>query len=86
MHALSPSTDFWLSLKKEAQTVAESEPLLASYVHACISAHHNFESSLSFILSSKMADEVMPAIAIREVFDEAYLLAVSYTHLRAHET
>ena len=77
MHALSPSTDFWLSLKKEAQTVAESEPLLASYVHACISAHHNFESSLSFILSSKMADEVMPAIAIREVFDEAYLLEPS---------
>lgn len=65
---------FWLTLKDEAKKVVEQEPLLASYVHACILTHHNFESSLSFILSNKMTDEVMPALAIREVFDEAYLL------------
>lgn len=74
MHILSPSSDFWFSLKQEAQQVAENEPLLASYIHACILTHHNFESSLSFILSNKMADDVMPALSIREVFDEAYLL------------
>lgn len=65
---------FWLTLKEEAKKVVEQEPLLASYLHACILTHHNFESSLSFILSNKMTDEVMPALAIREVFDEAYLL------------
>lgn len=66
--------DFWQTLKREAQEVVEQEPLLASYLHACVLTHHNFESSLSFILSNKMTDEVMPALAIREVFDEAYLL------------
>ncbi|MEG3767328.1 serine O-acetyltransferase [Alteromonas sp. 14N.309.X.WAT.G.H12] len=79
MHAFSASADFWLTLKHEAQQIADNEPLLASYIHACILTHHNFESSLSFILSNKLADEVMPAIAIREVFDEAYLLDPNIT-------
>lgn len=79
MHALSTNNDFWLTLKREAQQIAENEPLLASYLHACILTHHNFESSLSFILSNKMADDVMPALAIREVFDEAYLLEPGIT-------
>ena len=74
MTALTTPIDFWSTLKQEAQVVAEKEPLLSSYVHASVLAHHNFESSLSFILSNKMADDVMPALAIREVFDEAYLL------------
>ncbi|WP_218311561.1 serine O-acetyltransferase [Alteromonas antoniana] len=79
MQALSNTTDFWLTLKQEAQRVADNEPLLASFIHACILTHHNFESSLSFILSNKMADDVMPALAIREVFDEAYLLEPAIT-------
>jgi len=65
---------FWLRVQEEAKLVVEREPLLASYIHACILAHHNFETALSFILSNKMSDEVMSAIAIREVFDQAYLL------------
>lgn len=70
----SNTLDFWQTLKSEAAKVIEGEPLLASFIHACILTHHNFESSLSFILSNKMADNVMPALAIREVIDEAYLL------------
>lgn len=71
----SSTTPFWLKLKAQAQEIAQSEPLLASFIHSCILTHHNFESSLSFILSNKLADDVMPALVIREVFDEAYLLA-----------
>lgn len=74
MTSLSMPIDFWTTLKQEAKVVADNEPLLSSYVHASVLAHHNFESCLSFILSNKMADDVMPALAIREVFDEAYLL------------
>lgn len=65
---------FWQQLKIEAQQVVANEALLASYIHACILNHHNFESSLSFILANKMSDDVMPAMAIREIFDQAYLL------------
>ncbi len=79
MQVSTRNAGFWLTLKSEAQQIADNEPLLASYIHACILTHHNFESSLSFILANKMADDVMPAIAIREVFDEAYLLDPSIT-------
>ncbi len=74
MQMVAKIQDFWSQLKLEARSIAEREPLLASFVHACILTHHNFESCLSFILSNKMADDVMPALAIREVFDEAYLV------------
>lgn len=63
---------FWQVLQQDALSVVTSEPLLASYAHACILNHRNFESALSFILSNKMADDVMPALAIREFFDDAY--------------
>lgn len=66
--------DFWLRLKGEAKVVVDKEPLLASFLHACILTHHNFESSLSFILSNKLADKIMPDLAVRELIDEAYLL------------
>lgn len=70
-----PSQDnFWVTLKAEAQRVADDEPLLASYIHACLLTHFNVESALSFILSNKLSDDVMPALAIREVFDQAYML------------
>jgi serine O-acetyltransferase len=68
------SEAFWLALKQEAKEVAAREPMLASYLHACVQSHHNFETSLSFILSNKVSDDVMPAIAVSEMFDQAYLL------------
>lgn len=69
------SQQFWQRLKQEAQDVSIKEPLLSSYLHACVLGHHNFETSLSFILSNKVSDDVMPAIAVREMFEEAFILA-----------
>lgn len=68
------SEAFWLALKQEAKTVSEKEPMLASYLHACVLSHHNVETSLSFILSNKVSDSVMSAMAVSEMFDEAYML------------
>lgn len=73
MHELC-GEEFWKVLKNEALSVSKKEPLLASYLHACVLSHHNFETSLSFILSNKVSDDVMPAIAVSEMFNEAYLL------------
>jgi len=61
----------WGKLKEEAQLVIQREPLLASYVHACVLNHHSLESALSFILANKISDNVMPAITVRELFDHA---------------
>jgi serine O-acetyltransferase len=65
---------FWQTLKQEAKVVVEEEPLLSTYVHACILAHDDFESALSFILSNKISDQVMSSLAIREIFKQAYSL------------
>jgi serine O-acetyltransferase len=62
----------WLKLYEEASGLVETEPLLASYVYACILNHSNMGSSLSYLLANKLADAVMPAIAVRELFDAAY--------------
>jgi len=66
------SRSVWETLKDEAEEAIKSEPLLASYVYACVLNHTSFEASLSFILSNKIADNVMPSMAIRELFEGAY--------------
>lgn len=63
---------FWQKFHVEAKRVIDSEPLLASYLHACILNHQDFSSSLSFILANKMSSDVMPAVSIREIFEQAY--------------
>jgi len=63
---------FWQKLQIEAQEIVLSEPLLGSYIHSCILNHRNFGAALSFLLANKTADEVMPALSIREIFEEAY--------------
>ncbi|MFK7864908.1 MAG: serine O-acetyltransferase [Pseudohongiellaceae bacterium] len=62
----------WQRLRAEAQTVIAEEPLLASYVYACVLNHKSLESSLSFILANKLSDDVMPAVTVRELFDSAF--------------
>jgi serine O-acetyltransferase len=66
------SSEFWQQLKEEARTLISREPLLSSYVHTCILEHHNFETALSFILSNKLADDVMNVLTIKEMFEQKY--------------
>lgn len=68
------SIEFWQQLKSEAEVLIQNEPLLASYAHTCILAHHNFETALSFILSNKLADDVMSGLSVREMFEQSYLM------------
>lgn len=71
---------FWQRLQQEANDIVKTEPLLASYVHACVLNHKDFDGALSFILSNKMADDVMPALAIREFFDDAFAKEPEMVH------
>ena len=65
------ANEIWQELKKEAQEVIQQEPLLASYVYACVLNHDSLESALSFILATKLSDDVMPVVTVRELFDNA---------------
>jgi serine O-acetyltransferase len=66
------SQQLWQQLKAEAQKIIEQEPLLASYVYACILNHESLQSALSFILANKLSDDVMPVVSVRELFDNAF--------------
>ncbi|MGV3345781.1 serine O-acetyltransferase [Enterobacteriaceae bacterium LUAb1] len=62
----------WKNIKAEARMLAECEPMLASFFHATLLKHENLENALSYMLANKLATPVMPAIAIREIVEEAY--------------
>ncbi len=62
----------WQQLRLEAQKTLHEEPLLASYVNACILDHTSLASSLGFILANKLSDEVMPAKTVLELFETAF--------------
>lgn len=62
----------WKNIKAEARALADCEPMLASFYHATLLKHENLGSALSYMLANKLASPIMPAIAIREVVEEAY--------------
>jgi serine O-acetyltransferase len=64
--------ELWQQLRRDAEQVIQQEPLLASYVYACILNHGSLASALSFILANKLSDDVMPVVTVRELFDSAF--------------
>ncbi|TCP94988.1 serine O-acetyltransferase [Cricetibacter osteomyelitidis] len=62
----------WSHIRVEAKELAECEPMLASFFHATILKHHQFSGALSYILANKLANPIMPAIALKEIIEEAY--------------
>lgn len=40
--------------------------------HTTILKHHNLDGALSYILSNKLANPIMPAIALKEIVEEVY--------------
>ncbi len=62
----------WQRLRQEARKITNEEPLLASYAYTSILNHDSLGSALSYILANKIANDVMSAVALKELFDEAY--------------
>lgn len=62
----------WQAIREEAYDLANSEPMLASFFHATILKHSDLGGSLSYILANKLANPIMPAIALKEIIEEAY--------------
>ena len=62
----------WDHIKNEARCLADCEPILASFFHATLLKHENLGSALSYMLANKLATQTMPAIAVREIVEEAY--------------
>lgn len=63
--------ELWLSIQEEAQLEVAKEPFLASYFHSSIINHSDLKSALSYLLASKLADDVMPPVLLRELLEKA---------------
>jgi serine O-acetyltransferase len=61
----------WDTIRSEATDAAQTEPLLASFLHMTVLRHTSLEDVLAFHLSSKLASPVMDARALMELFCEA---------------
>ncbi|WGE75304.1 serine O-acetyltransferase [Actinobacillus equuli] len=68
----SELNQIWQNIREEAQELVDSEPMLADFFHATILKHSNLGGSLSYILANKLANPIMPAIALKEIIEEAY--------------
>lgn len=62
----------WETIVTETRQMLDEEPVLASFLHATILSHRSMASALSFHLASKLASDIMPALQLREVFDQAF--------------
>jgi len=63
--------DVWQIIREEALAASQQEPVLASFYHAAILNHSNFQAAISFHLANKLDSQAMPALMIREIFIEA---------------
>jgi serine O-acetyltransferase len=62
----------WTLIRREAEEIAQSEPLMASLVHAGVLHHTSLERAMSFRIAQKLASPEMSELILREIADEAY--------------
>ena len=62
----------WQRLRFDARQAAEQEPALASYLAATVLNHDKFAEALCYQLAQKAGGPDISAMAIREIFEEAY--------------
>ena len=62
----------WTTIRREAEELAEREPLMASIVHATVLNHKTLEDALSYRIAQKLSSEDMPSLLLREMCDQAF--------------
>ncbi|WP_424927684.1 serine O-acetyltransferase [Amaricoccus tamworthensis] len=63
----------WNTVRREAEAMAENEPLMASLVHSGVLHHPSLERALSYSVAQKLRSSEMNELILREIADEAYL-------------
>ncbi|MFT5420159.1 MAG: serine O-acetyltransferase [Candidatus Endobugula sp.] len=61
----------WRSMRDEALQASEQQPLMASFFHANLLNHTSFAAAISSYLSNHLATDTLPAMMIRDVFEQA---------------
>ncbi len=70
---IAAAGSLWQAIRDEVQLRADFEPIMATFFQSTILNHDTFEGALSFLLAGKLDSPVVSAMAIREIFEEAYV-------------
>ena len=62
--------NIWESLRVEAEQAGKNERLLVAYLEETIQGQKSFDTALSYTLASKLRDEILPGITLRDLFLE----------------
>lgn len=62
----------WKTLRAEAEAAAQSERLLVAYLQETILGQRSLEAALSYTLATKLRDDILPAITLRDLFLEIF--------------
>ena len=62
----------WDTIRTEATSMMVKEPMLGSFFLQARINQKSFADALSFQLSNRLNSTVMPAVVLREIFDEAF--------------
>ena len=62
----------WKNIKKDAQEIAENEPILNNYINTVVMNHKSLITSLSFLLANKLHDNSISETNLQLVFNEAF--------------
>src|SRR5690242_4170049 len=68
---ISTCDPVWSTLRTEADSMAQREPALASFIHATVLQHTRLEDALCFHLARKLGNDDISALLTRETFEEA---------------
>jgi len=61
----------WTSIREAALGHVDSEPMLASYLHATILNHDRFSDAVSFHLAGKLKSQTLSGMQFREIMETA---------------
>jgi len=67
------SDPVWDGIRRETETEAAREPILASFLHATILNHDNLEAALSFHLANQLDSPTASSLMLREVIEQSFL-------------
>lgn len=60
----------WAVIRREAQTDADSEPVLSSFLYGTILAQPSFDKALAFVLANRLASAQLLSTQLMELFGE----------------
>ncbi len=72
MTIVDSSQWLWQQIVVEAERASHAEPVLASFYHANVLNHDCLQSALGFHIATRLGNDALPSMLLRQVFEEAF--------------